>query len=38
MPVQGFLPPVNIYGNLNGIITASLRAFLAFSSPETSDQ
>lgn len=36
IPFHGFLLPVNISGNLIGKITASLRAFLAFSSPETS--
>ena len=37
IPVHGFLAPLNIYGNLIGMITAYLRAFLAFSNPETSD-
>jgi hypothetical protein len=36
IPFQGFLLPVNISLNLMGKITASFRAFLAFSNPETS--
>jgi len=38
IPVHGFLLPVKIYGNLKGIITASFKAFLAFSNPDTSAQ
>jgi hypothetical protein len=38
IPFQGLRAPVNIYGNLIGNITASLRAFLAFSKPEISSQ
>jgi hypothetical protein len=36
IPFQGFLLPVKIYLNLIGNMTASLRAFFAFSKPETS--
>jgi hypothetical protein len=36
IPFQGFLLPVKISLNLIGRMTASFRAFLAFSSPETS--
>lgn len=36
IPFQGFLDPVNIYGNLNGIITASFNAYFALVKPATS--
>jgi hypothetical protein len=36
IPFQGLRLPVKIYLKRIGKITASLRAFLAFSSPETS--
>lgn len=36
IPFQGFLLPVNIYGNFIGRTTASFSEFLAFYNPETS--
>jgi hypothetical protein len=36
IPFQGFLLPVNIYGNLIGKITAYFKEFFAFYKPDTS--
>jgi hypothetical protein len=36
IPFQGFLDPTKIYGNLNGMITASFNAYFAFLRPATS--
>lgn len=38
IPFQGFLEPVNIYGNRKGIITAYFNAYLALYRPATSSQ
>jgi len=38
IPFQGFREPVKIYGNLIGIITASLSASFALDKPATSSQ
>jgi hypothetical protein len=36
MPFQGFRDPVNIYGNLKGMITAYFKAYFALVKPATS--
>jgi len=36
IPFQGLRDPVNIYGNLSGIITAYFKAYFALDNPATS--